>query len=145
MHRLESTARDNGNRVHRIRDILSQPFHGRHVMNFRRAADMIAGQPIIEASRFWNIKQSGLIISKGGTAIYGDGAYCFSIRTPPTRDSDYYIDLEIPPGIGCEQISIPDITAYYYRFLPAVGDTIPVRILGSNIPTNVLMDAADRR
>jgi len=141
MHRLESTARDNGKAVHRIRDILSQPFRARHIINFMRQHDAVEGHRYFETMAYLNIRQSGLVISKGGTAIYGDGAYCFSIATPPPLASHFYIDMEIPPVTGCEQIKVPDIGPYYYRFLPAIGDSIRVKLLGTNIPLSALLMA----
>jgi len=134
MHRLASTVRDNGKSVHRIRDILTQPFRARHITNFVKGSRLVDGEPFFDAQAFWSIKQGGLLVSTGGTAVFGDGAYCFSVATPPPTPWHYYVDILVPPVTGCEQMKIPGIAPYYYRFLPAMGDRIPVTIIGTNIP-----------
>jgi hypothetical protein len=139
MRRLEQTARGEG--VHRIRDILGMPFRGRHITNFVNGNPLVDGIPLFDARILWQIKQQGLRISKGPVnAKYGDGAYCFVGKAKPPSAGHFYVDVEIPAKIGVEQIEIPGISYYYYRFLPAEGDVIPgVKIVGTNLP----MDALD--
>lgn len=139
MARLIQTARENGPKTHRIRDILAMPFRARHITNFVKVNPTVDGIPLFDAIVVWRMKQEGLRISTGATAVYGDGAYCFSGKQTPPLRSHFYIDIEIPPRIGVEQISIAGISAYYYRFLPAEGDIIHgVKIVGTNLPSEAL-------
>lgn len=140
MQRLTSTVRDHGTKAHRIADILSAPFKGRHMTNFVKGSRLVDGQPVFDAMAYWGILQHGLRISEGAqTAIHGDGAYCFSLVKPPAWDWAFYVDVQIPPnGVGIEQIAVPG-QPIFYRFLPAEGSFIRgVKILDTNIPVGAL-------
>lgn len=133
--RLLATTRGDEKGVHRIQDVLTQPFKGRHITNFVSGSKFVDGMPLFDAIVYWRVKQEGLRISTGGqVAIYGDGAYCFSIRQEPPARHHFFIDVLIPPGTAIEQISVPGHSAYYYRLMPTVGDYIRnVRIINTNI------------
>lgn len=127
MHRLLSTRRNvNDYDVIRIPGILAGP------QEFRQTLHSSPIPPLA----YCGIERRGLRISTNpATAQWGDGAYvwpaglCFS--TMP------WVDIEAPAGTMIEELRVNGQNPFY-RLLPLVGQFIPVRILGTNIPEQLI-------
>jgi hypothetical protein len=73
-------------------------------------------------------KQGSMRISKGGNAHYGEGVYAWPKDTPAVGT---YIDIEVAAGTAVETIHVNGQT--YLRILSAEGNTVPVKIVGTNL------------
>jgi hypothetical protein len=70
----------------------------------------------------------GLKVSTGGTAQFGTGAYAWPKNTQGVAP---YVDIEIPAGVAVETITSGNQT--FYRMMPAQGDVVPGKIVGTSL------------
>jgi hypothetical protein len=116
---LETQYNVLGQNITRSARVLTEPEVFRHtIRNFP--------QEVIHA----RIEKEGLAISTGGSsAQYGPGAYAYGKAGPR---GGVYIDIEVPRGVAVETITVNGQTPFY-RLLPATGERVPVRIIGTNL------------
>jgi len=118
--RLRSTARDlQGKNPGRAVEVLSSPRTYRHTIT--------ADVPGVSYARIE--KEGSMRLSTGAKAHYGEGVYAW----PPGQSGvGTYIDIEVQAGTGVETLDVGG--KRWVRMLPPSGDTLPVRIAGTNMP-----------
>ena len=126
-HRLVSTRRNvNNYEVVRIGGILAEPQEFRQTLH----------SSVIPAVAYCGIERRGLRISTNpSTAQWGEGAYVWPARLPLTGLP--WIDVEAPAGILVEELRVNG-QGPFYRLLPLAGNFIPVRVIGTNIPPQII-------
>jgi hypothetical protein len=125
--RLVQTRRNMNNyEVVRLGGILAQPTEFRQTLH----------SASIPAIAYWGIQVHGLRISTAGVSPqWGDGAYVWPARIDIT--SQPWVDIEAPTGTLIEELRVKGQNPFY-RLLPLAGDHIRVRMLGTNIPGEIL-------
>jgi hypothetical protein len=84
-----------------------------------------------KAPSYARIEQGGVIdLSEGEAAHYGEGVYTWA---QDAQGVGKYIDIEVPAGVAVETIQVPAKGQTFYRLVPATGDTLPIRIVGTNL------------
>lgn len=118
--RLSNTAMDlQGKNPGRAVETLSSPRTYRHTIT--------ADVPGVSYAR---IEMEGsLRLSTGAKAHYGEGVYAW-----PAGQSGVgtYIDIEVQAGTGVETLDVGG--QRWVRMLPPNGNTLPVKIVGTNMP-----------
>jgi hypothetical protein len=118
--RLRDTSLDlqNKNPVRTV-EVLSAPRTYRHTLT----ADI----PPVSYAR---IEMEGSMrFSTGAKAHYGEGVYAWPAGQ---KGVGTYIDIEVRAGTGVETINVGG--QRWVRMLPPEGNTLPVRIVGTNVP-----------
>ncbi len=125
--RLVDTRRNlNNYEVVRLGGIIAEPTEFRQTLH----------SSTIPAVAYLGIERRGLRISReGAQAQWGEGAYVWPARLHFT--SLPWIDVEAPTGTLVEELRVKGQKPFY-RLLPLTGDHIPVRVLGTNIPGEVI-------
>jgi hypothetical protein len=83
---------------------------------------------VVPAS-YARIEQEGVLrLSMGAKAHYGEGVYAWEAGQTKVGT---YIDIEVPPGTAVETINANGQT--FVRLVPAQGDSLPVKIVGTNL------------
>ncbi|WP_315836075.1 hypothetical protein [Bradyrhizobium prioriisuperbiae] len=120
VERLKTTATDlqNKNPVRTV-EVLTKPATFRHTLT---ASPQQMSYARIEM-------EGSMRLSTGGNAHYGEGVYAWPANRP---GSGTYIDIEVPPGTGVETLNVAGTK--WVRLLPPQGNTLPVRIVGTNMP-----------
>lgn len=119
MQRLQQTEMNllNAN-VQRSATVLSEAQVFRHTLT----AD-------VRAASFARIEQEGMLrLSTGVKAHYGEGVYAWGAQQ---QKIGIFIDIEVSAGTAVETIQVNGQT--FYRLLPAQGNTLPVKIVGTNM------------
>ena len=120
LNRLQETADNLLNQtVVRSAEVLTEPKVFRHTLT--------ADVPFMSYAR---IEQEGALrLSTGSKAHYGEGVYAWP---PGQAQIGTYIDIQVPPGSGVETLKVNGQA--YVRIVPPEGNTLPVKIVGSNMP-----------
>lgn len=85
----------------------------------------------VPPASYAQIEKAGqLRLSSGGKAHYGEGVYAWE---QGAKQVGKYVDIEVPAGTAAEKIVVGGQT--WYRLVPASGDTLPVKIVGTNLST----------
>jgi hypothetical protein len=83
----------------------------------------------VPPASYAQIEKVGRInLSTGGKAHYGPGVYAWE---KGAQRIGKYIDIEVPAGTAAEKIVVGGKT--WYRLVPASGNTLPVKIVGTNL------------
>lgn len=78
-------------------------------------------------------KEAALRLSKGAKAHYGEGVYAWPKGATGVGK---FIDIEVPKGAAVEHLVVRQAngaTQAWFRLVPAAGDTLPVKIVGTNL------------
>lgn len=79
---------------------------------------------------YGGIRRDGSIrLAQGGTALYGEGVYAYG---KGGSAGGRYIDIEVPAGTGVETLTF-ERKGTFYRIVPESGNSLPVRVVGSNL------------
>jgi hypothetical protein len=118
--RLRDTSRDlqDKNPVRTV-EVLSAPRTYRHTLT---------GD--VPPASYARIEMEGSMrFSNGAKAHYGEGVYAWPAGQ---KGVGTYIDIEVRAGTGVETINVGGQS--WVRMLPPQGNTLPVRIVGTNMP-----------
>lgn len=119
MQRLQQTEMNllNAN-VQRSATVLSRPQIFRHTLT----AD-------VKATSFARIEQEGMLrLSTGAKAHYGEGVYAWGAQQ---QRIGTFVDIEVAAGTAVETLEVNGQT--FYRLVPASGNTLPVKVVGTNM------------
>jgi hypothetical protein len=83
----------------------------------------------IKEVSFARIESEGrLRLSTWAKAHHGEGIYAWGRAQ---KGVGKYVDIEVPAGTAVETLSVNGQT--WYRLVPAAGDTLPVKVVGTNL------------
>lgn len=83
----------------------------------------------VPAVSYARIEQEGCLrLSTGAKAHYGEGVYAWQAGA---KGVGTYIDIQVAPGTAVETIQVKGQT--FVRLLPAKGNSLPVKIVGTNM------------
>lgn len=120
VERLRTTADDmqNKNPVRTV-EVLTEPRTYRHSLTAHP-------QPMSYAQIE---KQGSMNFATGANAQYGAGVYAWPANKTGVGA---YIDIQVKPGTGVETLDVAGTK--FVRLMPPTGDTLPVKITGTNVP-----------
>jgi RHS repeat-associated protein len=96
------------------------------------------GYAEIAALRSAQIEDTGkMYMSVGERAQHGPGVYAWA---GDRQTKLFYIDIEVPPGTVAEKI-MDEQGNYFYRLVPPEGEELPVKVVGTNIPDDLMQEA----
>jgi hypothetical protein len=80
-------------------------------------------------------KEGALRLAPQGSvsAQYGEGVYAWPGGRPTNEP---YIDIEVPPGTAVEKLDFGNKN--WVRMVPPTGKSLPVKIVGTNVPDNLI-------
>jgi hypothetical protein len=111
--------------VQRSTTVLTEP----HVFRHSIASEF----PAVNFARIE--AEASMRLSEGINATYGRGVYAWPSQTPR---GGIYIDIQVPAGVAVETIVHPT-HGTFYRIIGASGDTVPVRIVNTNLSTDEIL------